>query len=65
MIVRLSDFKTNEYRNLIGGCCFEPEEENPMIGFRGAIRYYSDQYKDAFALECAALKKVREQMGLN
>ena len=43
---------------------FEPQEENPMIGFRGAIRYYSDQYKDAFALECAALKKVREQMGL-
>ena len=64
VIVRLSDFKTNEYRNFIGGCCFEPEEENPMIGFRGAIRYYSDRYNQAFALECAALKKVREQMGL-
>ena len=64
VIVRLSDFKTNEYRNLIGGSYFEPQEENPMIGFRGAIRYYSDTYKDAFALECAALKKVREQMGL-
>ena len=64
VIVRLSDFKTNEYRNLIGGTAFEPEEENPMIGFRGAIRYYSDRYKDAFALECIALKKVREQMGL-
>ncbi len=64
VIVRLSDFKTNEYRNLIGGSSFEPEEENPMIGFRGAIRYYSDRYKDAFALECAALKKAREQMGL-
>ncbi len=64
VIVRLSDFKTNEYRNLIGGASFEPKEENPMIGFRGAIRYYSDQYKDAFALECAALKKVREKMGL-
>ena len=64
VIVRLSDFKTNEYRNLIGGSYFEPHEENPMIGFRGAIRYYTDRYKDAFALECAALKKVREQMGL-
>lgn len=64
VIVRLSDFKTNEYRNLIGGASFEPEEENPMIGFRGAIRYYSDRYKDAFALECAALKRVREASGL-
>jgi pyruvate,water dikinase len=64
VIVRLSDFKTNEYRNLIGGSYFEPQEENPMIGFRGAIRYYSEKYKDAFALECAALKKVREIMGL-
>lgn len=64
VIVRLSDFKTNEYRNLLGGSYFEPEEENPMIGFRGASRYYNDRYKDAFALECAALKKVREEMGL-
>ena len=64
VIVRLSDFKTNEYRNLIGGVQFEPEEENPMLGFRGAFRYYSDAYKDAFALECAAMKKVREIMGL-
>ncbi len=64
VIVRLSDFKTNEYRNLIGGPFFEPEEENPMIGFRGASRYYNKLYKDAFVLECAALKKVREVMGL-
>jgi len=64
VIVRLSDFKSNEYRNLIGGVYFEPEEENPMIGFRGASRYYSEQYKSAFALECAALKKVRDEMGL-
>jgi pyruvate,water dikinase len=63
VIVRLSDFKTNEYRNLIGGVFFEPVEENPMIGFRGACRYYHDRYKDAFALECAALKKAREIMG--
>lgn len=65
VIVRLSDFKTNEYANLIGGRDFEPEEENPMLGFRGAARYYSDLYKDAFALECAAIKKVRESMGLD
>lgn len=64
VIVRLSDFKTNEYRNLIGGSYFEPEEENPMIGFRGAVRYYSPKYKDAFALECAALKKARDEFGL-
>lgn len=64
VIVRLSDFKSNEYRNLIGGSFFEPHEENPMIGFRGASRYYSDRFKDAFALECAALVKAREQMGL-
>jgi pyruvate,water dikinase len=64
VIVRLSDFKTNEYRNLIGGEAFEPQEENPMIGFRGAIRYYSDRYSQAFALECQALKKVRDEMGL-
>ena len=65
VIVRLSDFKTNEYANLIGGTYFEPDEENPMLGFRGASRYYSDLYKEGFALECAAIKKVRETMGLN
>jgi pyruvate,water dikinase len=65
VIVRLSDFKTNEYANLIGGKDFEPHEENPMLGFRGASRYYSDSYKKGFALECAAIKKVREEMGLN
>ena len=64
VIVRLSDFKTNEYRNLIGGSYFEPEEENPMIGFRGAVRYYSPKYKEAFALECAALKIARDTFGL-
>ena len=64
VIVRLSDFKSNEYANLIGGKDFEPVEENPMLGWRGASRYYSDEYKDAFALECKALKKVREVMGL-
>lgn len=64
VIVRLSDFKTNEYRNLIGGKFFEPVEENPMIGFRGAYRYYHELYKEAFALECAALKMVRDTMGL-
>jgi pyruvate,water dikinase len=63
VIVRFSDFKTNEYRNLIGGTYFEPEEENPMLGFRGAMRYYSKRYEKAFALECQALKKVREVMG--
>ncbi|MGB5553666.1 MAG: phosphoenolpyruvate synthase, partial [Flavobacteriaceae bacterium] len=65
VIVRLSDFKTNEYANLIGGKDFEPDEENPMLGFRGASRYYSDLYKGGFALECAAIKKVRETMGLD
>lgn len=64
VIVRLSDFKTNEYANLVGGKNFELHEENPMLGFRGAARYYSDLYKDGFALECKAIKKVREQMGL-
>ena len=64
VIVRMSDFKTNEYAHLIGGSGFEPEEANPMIGFRGASRYYSEAYKQGFALECAALKTVREQMGL-
>ncbi|HEY5688611.1 MAG TPA: phosphoenolpyruvate synthase [Yeosuana sp.] len=64
VIVRLSDFKTNEYANLIGGKNFEPQEENPMLGFRGASRYYSELYKDGFALECKAIKKVRNDMGL-
>ncbi len=62
-IVRLSDFKTNEYAHLIGGEPFEPQEENPMLGFRGASRYYDDRYRDGFALECRALRKVREEMG--
>jgi pyruvate, water dikinase len=65
VIVRLSDFKSNEYANLIGGKYFEPHEENPMIGWRGASRYYSEKYKKAFALECKALRKVREFMGLS
>ena len=64
VIVRLSDFKTNEYANLIGGTDFEPHEENPMLGFRGASRYYHEMYKAGFALECAAIKRVREKMGL-
>ncbi len=64
VIVRLSDFKTNEYANLIGGREFEPKEGNPMIGWRGASRYYDEKYKAAFALECLALKKVRNRMGL-
>lgn len=64
VIVRLSDFKTNEYAGLLGGRLFEPEEENPMLGFRGASRYYHPRYQKAFALECLALKKVREEMGL-
>jgi pyruvate,water dikinase len=63
VIVRMSDFKTNEYADLIGGRPFEPKEENPMLGFRGAARYYSDQYRDGFALECRALKMVREEIG--
>ena len=63
VIVRFSDFKTNEYARLIGGAGFEPREENPMLGWRGASRYYSDDYRDGFALECAALKRVREEMG--
>ncbi|HSR00105.1 MAG TPA: phosphoenolpyruvate synthase [Sphingomicrobium sp.] len=62
-IVRLSDFKTNEYARLLGGADFEPQEENPMLGFRGASRYYSEQYREGFALECRALKLVREEMG--
>ncbi len=64
VIVRLSDFKTNEYANLVGGRQFEPVEENPMIGFRGALRYYDPRFRDAFGLECQALRKVRETMGL-
>jgi pyruvate,water dikinase len=64
VIVRLSDFKSNEYANLIGGKEFEPKEDNPMIGWRGASRYYSEKYKEGFGLECMALKKVREEMGL-
>ncbi len=64
VILRLSDFKTNEYANLVGGRQFEPTEENPMIGFRGASRYYHPRYQDGFALECRAMKKVREEMGL-
>ncbi len=64
VIVRTSDFKTNEYAELIGGREFEPAEENPMLGFRGASRYYHERYREAFALECAALKRVREAMGL-
>ncbi len=64
VILRLSDFKTNEYANLIGGRAFEPSEENPMIGFRGASRYYHPRYQAGFALECRAMKKVRDEMGL-
>ncbi|MEQ8464400.1 phosphoenolpyruvate synthase [Coleofasciculus sp. E1-EBD-02] len=65
VIVRMSDFKTNEYADLIGGQQFEPEEANPMLGFRGASRYYSDRYREGFALECRALKRVREEIGFN
>ena len=64
VIVRTSDFKTNEYANLIGGNIFEPVEENPMLGFRGASRYYNERYQEGFALECEALRKVRQDMGL-
>ena len=64
MIVRLSDFKSNEYRKLIGGSRYEPDEENPMLGFRGASRYVSPEFADAFAMECEALKRVRNDMGL-
>lgn len=63
VIVRMSDFKTNEYAALIGGAEFEPEEENPMIGFRGASRYYSPRYREGFALECRAIRRLREEMG--
>jgi len=64
VIIRLSDFKSNEYANLIGGRQYEPDEENPMLGFRGASRYVSDDFKECFELECRALRKVREDMGL-
>ena len=64
VVVRLSDFKTNEYARLAGGKAFEPAEENPMIGFRGASRYYDERYREGFALECKALLRVREEMGL-
>jgi pyruvate, water dikinase len=64
-IVRLSDFKTNEYARLIGGSAFEPKEENPMLGFRGASRYYDVRYRDGFALECRALKRAREELGFD
>lgn len=64
VIVRLSDFKSNEYRKLIGGSRYEPDEENPMLGFRGALRYISKEFHEAFAMECVALKRVREEMGL-
>ena len=64
VIVRMSDFKSNEYANLIGGEDFEPVEDNPMIGFRGASRYYDEQYREGFALECLAMKRVRDEMGL-
>ena len=65
VIVRLSDFKSNEYKNLLGGQYFEPTEENPMIGWRGASRYYSSEYKEAFGMEIKAIKRVREKMGLD
>ncbi len=64
VVVRLSDFKTNEYAQLIGGEAFEPREENPMLGFRGASRYHSDRYRDGFAMECRALRRAREEIGL-
>jgi pyruvate,water dikinase len=64
VVVRFSDFKTNEYAGLIGGSAFEPDEANPMIGFRGASRYYNERYREGFALECRAVKRVREEMGL-
>jgi pyruvate,water dikinase len=65
VIVRMSDFKSNEYANLVGGAGFEPTEENPMIGFRGASRYYNERYRDGFKLECEAMKVVRNEMGFD
>ena len=64
VVVRMSDFKTNEYANLLGGSYFEPREDNPMLGFRGASRYYDEKYREGFALECRAMRRVREEMGL-
>jgi pyruvate,water dikinase len=64
VIIRMSDFKSNEYRKLVAGQWFEPKEENPMIGFRGASRYFHERYQEAFALECLAMKKIRDEMGL-
>jgi pyruvate,water dikinase len=64
VVVRMSDFKSNEYANLLGGRQFEPEEENPMLGWRGASRYYDPKYREAYGLECQALKRVRDEMGL-
>jgi pyruvate,water dikinase len=64
VIVRMSDFKSNEYKKLIGGSRYEPDEENPMLGFRGAARYIADSFRECFRLEAAALKKVRNDMGL-
>jgi pyruvate,water dikinase len=64
VIVRMSDFKSNEYANLVGGQQYEPDEENPMIGFRGASRYISEDFRDCFAMECEAIKRVRNEMGL-
>ena len=64
VIVRLSDFKSNEYKKLIGGSRYEPDEENPMLGFRGASRYISEDFSEAFAMECEAMKRVRDEMGL-
>ncbi|MBD3177030.1 MAG: phosphoenolpyruvate synthase, partial [Armatimonadia bacterium] len=65
VIVRMSDFKTNEYADLIGGSLFEPDENNPMLGFRGASRYYSDAYREGFGLECRAIRRVRDEIGLD
>ncbi|SFI85389.1 phosphoenolpyruvate synthase [Albimonas pacifica] len=65
VVIRMSDFKTNEYAHLLGGADFEPEEENPMIGFRGASRYYSDDYREGFALECRAIRRLRETLGFD
>src|SRR4029079_6785554 len=64
VIVRFSDFKTNEYAGLVGGADFEPHEDNPMIGFRGASRYYDQRYREGCALECKAIRRVREELGL-
>jgi pyruvate,water dikinase len=63
VIIRMSDFKTNEYANLVGGTTFEPKEENPMLGFRGASRYYSPRYREGFALECRAIRRLRRELG--